>query len=145
MWCTTSSGNVKVKVEVDLLSLPTISLSHTRALLRLTPASWPQRVWGMGPGAWVWAGVLESAGDKGGGPLGYESVSRWWWWWWFSGVGSGLGAPSRRTTGTGEAQSQALGTGEFDREGLVEYWTAPPVHGLAGGPRVLMQVDAHRH
>lgn len=62
MVCTTSSGNVKVEVEVDLLSEPTMSLTHPRALLRLTPASWPQRAWGMGPGAWA---GLECGGQGG--------------------------------------------------------------------------------
>lgn len=83
-WCTTSSDNVEVEVEVevDLLSLPTtphLSLPHTRT------ARTTQLLGLNGLGAWgLGLGLAWSAGDKGGGPLGYESVA----------VGAGfLGSP----------------------------------------------------
>lgn len=145
VWCTTSSGNVKVKAKrsISFLCLPSISLSFsrthtTRALLRLLQLSWPQRAWGMGPGAW--AGLecggqggraaritSQSVGDGGGGG------------WWFSGVRLWVG-PSQpmndRHRLLGKAQSQAWPLSEFDREGPVEYWTLDcpaPVHGLLQG------------
>lgn len=68
VWCTTSSGNVKVKVEVDLLSLSAISLTHIAA--RTTQAN--SQLLGLNRlGAWgLGLGLRWSAGDKGGGPLG---------------------------------------------------------------------------
>lgn len=104
---------------------------------------------GMGHGAWGlgrW-----SAGDKGTGPLGYESVS--------SGGGGGIpggfffGFSWALPADERQAQAQArhnrrqgttagMAPAHFDREGPVECWTFPPV---ARGPRVLMHVDAHRH
>lgn len=109
MWCTTSSGNVEVEVEVDLLSLPTYlsrSLPHThaRTLLRLLQLLGLNGLGGMGPGAWA---GLECGGQ--GGRAARIRVSQRLWWLWFPGVRLGLGgwAPaSRRTTGTGKAQPQ---------------------------------------
>lgn len=115
--------------EVDLLSLPVPlsppTLTYPRALLRLTAASWPQRAWGMGPGAWDgW-----SAGDKGAGPLGYESVSG-------RGGGGipgvlasvGLCQPMNDRHRQGTTAGMALA--HFDREGPVEYWSVPPEQGV---------------
>lgn len=77
--CTTSSGNVKV--EVDLLSPSAISLSDRRA--HYSGYSSFLASTGLGHGAWG-LGLGWGAGDKGGGPLGYESVS-WSWWLFFWG------------------------------------------------------------
>lgn len=103
MWCTTSSGNVKVKVKrsISFLCLP--CLSHIAARTTQANSSFLAST-GLGHGAWGlgWAGVRGTRGE------GRSDTSQSVGGGCFLGFGFELGPQaSRRTTGTARPQSQA--------------------------------------
>lgn len=80
VWCTTSSGKAKAKIErsISFLCLPSISLSltHTHTTIRAHYSGYSSFLasTGLGHGAWGlgWTGVR---GTRGQGRSDYESVS----------------------------------------------------------------------